>query len=227
MDGILLIDKPILWTSHDVVDFVRVRAGQRRVGHAGTLDPMATGLLILLLGHSTKKAQELSAQDKGYRGTLRLGMSTDTLDMEGRIVKESSYEGIEQKKLEDLFLGMTGTIMQRPPDYSAARVQGKKLYQYSRKGVLVEPPLKEVTVKKFVLEGFYPPEIQFSMDCSKGTYVRSVCEEVGRRLGCGAVLSSLIRTRVGRYGLDRALSVDRMKALTPQELDERLLSDSA
>src|SRR5690242_20612306 len=138
MDGLLLFNKPILWTSHDAVDFIRRRVGQRRVGHAGTLDPMATGLLILLLGKATKRSQELMGLEKEYAGSMQLDVSTDTQDLEGRILFEKSWEGVDQATILKIFSEMTGKHLQTPPAFSAIQQAGQRLYALARQGVAVE-----------------------------------------------------------------------------------------
>ena len=223
MDGILLIDKPILWTSHDVVDFVRRAAGQKRVGHAGTLDPMATGLLVLLLGEATKRSEDLMGMDKDYRGSLRLGVTTDTLDLEGRILSENSAEGVTRAGLEKIFAGLEGVQSIVPPAYSALKKNGKRFYQMARQGVMTEPAPRDITVTAFRLEDFTPPEAYFFMSCSKGTYVRSLCRMAGERAGCGAVLSSLVRTRIGPWRLSAAQKVSDLKSVQPADWRRYLL----
>ena len=223
MDGILLVDKPILWTSHDVVDFVRRRIGEKKVGHAGTLDPMATGLLVLLLGSATKRSEEFLGLDKDYRGSMRLGVVTDTWDLEGRILSEKSPEYIRQSDIEKIFLELQGIQSITPPSYSALRKNGKRFYELARQGVLLEPPLREITVSAFRLEKFEAPEALFFLSCSKGTYVRSLCQSVGEKLGCGAVLSSLVRTRIGPWHLSSALKISSLESIKPEEWKRHLL----
>lgn len=207
MNGILLINKPILWTSHDVVDFVRRRVGQKRVGHAGTLDPMASGLLVLLLGEATRRSAEFSGLDKDYRGSMRLGVETDTWDLEGRIQAEKCPELVGRKEIEKIFSELEGVQSITPPCYSALRKEGKRFYELARQGVMVAPAAREITVSTFRLEDFVTPEAYFFLSCSKGTYVRSLCQSVGEKAGCGAVLSSLVRTRIGPWRLSEAMNV--------------------
>ena len=223
MDGILLFDKPISWTSHDAVDFIRRRIGQRAVGHAGTLDPMATGLLVLLLGKATKLSQNLSGLDKEYAGVLTLGVATDTQDLEGRITAEADAEGVSIGDAERVFAEFTGALTQRPPLFSAVRHQGKKLYEWARKGVAVkEPEGRAIRVEEFKVNRFSPPDIYFSLRCSKGTYVRSLCDAVGRRLGTGGVLSCLVRTRVGPWTLKDALGEEKVAGMSHENLSRFL-----
>ena len=210
MDGILLFDKPLLWTSHDAVDYVRARTGQRAVGHAGTLDPMATGLLILLLGKATKLSAKFSQLDKDYRGLMMLGVTTDTQDLDGRILSEREASTITQSALEEVFSRLRGKISQTPPAFSALKQKGRKLYEMARKGIAVTADSREVTVAAFEILRFTPPEVAFFVSCSKGTYVRSLCHEAGDRLGCGAVLSALVRTRIGSFHLKEAIQKEQI-----------------
>ncbi len=223
MNGILLVDKPILWTSHDVVDFVRRRIGQKRVGHAGTLDPMATGLLVLLVGTATKQSEQLSGMDKDYRGSLRLGIVTDTWDLEGKILSEKSLESVSGEQIKKIFSEMQGVQAITPPSYSALRKDGRRYYELARQGVMLKPPIREITVSEFRLEDFRPPEVYFFLSCSKGTYVRSLCQLVGEKLGCGAVLSSLVRTRIGYWRLSAALKVSAFESTQNADWQRHLL----
>lgn len=223
MDGILLFNKPILWTSHDAVDFIRRRTGQRRVGHAGTLDPMATGLLILLLGRATQRMSVLGVLDKEYQGVMTLGLRTDTFDLEGRLVGQGDAGVADAARLKSEFARLTGRIQQQPPAYSAVKVHGKKLYEYSRAGITVEVQSRSVEVTAFDLENVHLPDVAFTVVCSKGTYVRTLCEDVGRSMGCGAVLSALSRTRIGVYHLKDALDESQVRRLSSEELCRRLI----
>ncbi|MBI4432965.1 MAG: tRNA pseudouridine(55) synthase TruB [Candidatus Omnitrophica bacterium] len=218
MDGILLFNKPVLWTSHDAVDFVRRRARQRAVGHAGTLDPMATGLLVLLLGKATKLSQVLSACDKEYAGRMTLGLRTDTQDLEGKIIATADPSGVTQAQLEVIFNGFKGAVVQATPAFSAVKAQGKKMYEWARKGVAVELPKRKIFIQDFKLLAFEPPDVHFVLGCSKGTYVRALCDEIGQRLGCGATLSCLARTRVGPWTLQQALSEEKIIGTRPEDL---------
>jgi tRNA pseudouridine55 synthase len=227
MDGILLFNKPILWTSHDAVDFIRRRLGQKSVGHAGTLDPLATGLLVVLLGKATKLSGKLSDLDKDYAGTMTLGITTDTQDMEGKILSAKDSSGIAQAQIEKALALLCGEQVQEPPAYSAVRKNGRKLYDWARRGVSVEVAGKKITVSKFELIGFLPPEAYFFLTCSKGTYVRSLCDLAGRHLGCGATLSSLVRTRVGGFLLKDALDQRQVGDLTLGQIEKKLVMDES
>jgi tRNA pseudouridine55 synthase len=223
MDGIFLFNKPILWTSHDAVDFMRRKCGQKSVGHAGTLDPMATGLLVILMGKATKLSSQLSGLDKDYSGVMTLGLTTDTQDLEGKILLTADYDDIDEKRLESVFSSFRGEITQVVPLYSAVRQNGRKLYDLARRGTaLAEMPQKTVQVSRFTMTRFAPPDVSFFLTCSKGTYVRSICDDAGRRLGCGAVLSALVRTRVGAFSLENALDAADIKRFSIEELEKRL-----
>ncbi len=222
MDGILLFNKPILWTSHDAVDFIRRRLGQKAVGHAGTLDPLASGLLVMLLGKSTKRSPEFSALDKDYSGTMMLGVCTDTQDLEGKIVGTSDWGRVGSEEVAEVFSNLSGRQLQTPPSFSAARKGGRKLYDWARRGVAVEASPKEITVSQFLLTQFEPPEIHFFLTCSKGTYVRTLCDEAGRRLGCGAALSALSRTRVGPFALKDALGETAIREWALPDIEKRV-----
>lgn len=208
MDGILLLNKPSAWTSHDLVDAVRRRMGQRAVGHAGTLDPMATGLMILLLGKATKRSSDFIGLDKDYRGSIRLGVTTDSWDLDGRVLEEKAVPALTEDRLRALFSGMTGERSWMPPAFSALKRKGRKAYELARRGETVTVEPRASRIDRLELEAFDTPEVYFSMTCSKGTYVRSVAQELGVRLGCGAALSSLVRTRIGNFHLEQAASLE-------------------
>ena len=223
MDGILLFNKPILWTSHDAVDFIRQRSGQRSVGHAGTLDPLATGLLVILLGRATKLSEELGSSSKDYAGSLTLGFRTDTQDLEGKIISTGDWMAIKPKHIKAQFSKFTGTQFQTPPAYSAVKKNGKNLYQWARAGIVVEREAREVTVSSFLMTAADLPDIYFSLSCSKGTYVRALCDDLGERLGCGAVLSSLVRTRSGTFYLKEALDASQILKFAPKDIENCLV----
>ncbi len=227
MDGILLFNKPILWTSHDAVDFLRRKLGQKSVGHAGTLDPMATGLLVMLVGKCTKLSADLSGLDKDYYGSLILGLATDTQDLEGKIITTADPSAVGQALLERTLGELTGAQTQAPPAYSAAKKDGKKMYQWARQGVAMQAKTRDITVKEFRLLRFTGPEATFFLTCSKGTYVRTLCDAVGRRLGCGATLSSLVRSRVGEFRLDDALDRAAIEDLSPAVIEKKMVAGRA
>jgi len=209
----ILIDKPKEWTSFDVVAKVRNTLGKRygvkrfKVGHAGTLDPLATGLLILCTGKGTKKIEGFQMQEKAYLATIKLGAITKTYDAEAEEEEQVDATHIPQKEVEIAMQNFVGTIDQYPPIYSAIKVKGKALYKYARKGEAVEIKSRSVTIHSFHLEEFNYPYITASISCSKGTYIRSLAHDLGKTLGCGAYLSDLVRTGIGTYSLEDALSL--------------------
>lgn len=221
MNGILLVDKPTGLTSHDVVDKIRRAAGIRRVGHTGTLDPGATGLLILCLGPATRLSEHLTNLDKTYEGTMRLGIVTDSYDLEGKTLEERPAPALDVAALQRACEPFTGDIMQVPPMLSAVKVGGRRLYKMARKGEDVERPARPVTVREFRVLAYEPPDAHIRVCCTRGTYVRSLCHEVGQALGCGAAIASLRRTSVGGYLVENALPVDRFE--TPDDVRARLL----
>jgi len=213
VSGVLLIDKPAGWTSFDVVNFVRSRFNVPKVGHCGTLDPAATGLLVLMLGAFTRKSEFFSGDDKSYEGTLELGRVTDSGDLDGTVVRESDCSGVTEEAVRKVFRKFTGEQMQTPPMVSAVKVGGRKLYELARKGVEIEREPRRIVISRFELLKFALPYCDFAVECSKGTYIRTLCADVGDALGCGGVLSRLRRTRSGRFSVADAMQLDELKAL--------------
>ncbi|MFQ6131087.1 MAG: tRNA pseudouridine(55) synthase TruB [Armatimonadota bacterium] len=213
MDGVLNVCKPPGMTSHDVVTHVRRTAGIKRVGHTGTLDPMAAGVLVLCLGRGTRAAEYLVHADKSYVAELTLGVSTDTLDAEGDIVAEADASGVTEKAMREGLAGLVGEREQRPPMFSAAKRQGRKLYELARQGQTVERAPRRVSIHGVSLLRMEPgkrAKALFEVTCSKGTYVRSLCAELGEALGCGGHLSFLVRTRAGRHRLEQARTIEEL-----------------
>ena len=202
-EGLLLVDKPSGVTSHDVVDRVRRATGVRKVGHAGTLDPMATGLLVLGVGRATRLLRFLGDLEKWYEGTARLGEVTDTLDADGEIVRTSPVD-VDEESLRDAMAAFRGDILQKPPAYSAVKVGGRRMYAAARKGETLEAELRPVHIDVFDLLRFDGRDADFRVACSSGTYVRSLVADVGEKLGCGAHLVRLVRTRIGPFDLGDA-----------------------
>jgi tRNA pseudouridine55 synthase len=207
MKGVVIVDKPAGITSHDAVDRVRKLLGERKAGHTGTLDPMATGVLPVCVGEATKIASFLTGDDKVYEATMRLGVRTDTLDMTGQVLTEQEPRATEAD-VKAVLAAFVGTITQVPPQYSAVKVRGKALYKWARKGIRVEPPPREVQIREILLQGIELPRVRFTVTCSKGTYVRTLCADMGDRLGCGAALEQLRRTRSGIFRLQDAVRLD-------------------
>lgn len=204
-DGILLVDKPAGMTSHDVVDKIRRRFGFRKVGHAGTLDPQCTGLLVIMTGRATKLADRLITQDKLYEGVMRLGIETDSQDADGKVTAQRDYSGITAGQIELKMRSMVGDLMHTPPMVSAVKQDGVPLYKLARKGRVVERKAKLVRIFEFNLESFSPPDASFRLRCSKGVYVRTLCAEIGEALGCGAHLAALRRIESGNFSVSDAV----------------------
>jgi tRNA pseudouridine55 synthase len=204
---VLLLDKPAGITSHDAVDRVRRAFGIRRVGHAGTLDPMATGLLLVGMGRATRLLRFLSGLPKTYEGTVRLGIRTTTLDADGDVVAEAAV-AVEGGDVRDAMAAAEGDSLQRPPAFSAVKVGGTKLYEAARRGESLEASARPIHVERFVLEAFDGHDADFSVTCSSGTYVRVLAADVGERLGCGAHLTRLRRTAIGSFDVADATSPD-------------------
>lgn len=222
MDGILVVDKPQGCTSHDIVDFIRKKFGLKKVGHAGTLDPMATGVLVILVGKYTKSSGSFLSADKEYDATLMLGATSDTGDAWGRVEKSGDPEAFSKKEIEEAFSKFTGEVEQVPPSYSAVKFKGKKLYELARIGINVKVEPRKISIKKLDIYKMDIPEIHFTVTCSKGTYIRQLSSDIGSSLGCGAHLSRLRRTRSGSFVIDDAISVDDLKKLDAAELEKHL-----
>lgn len=221
MKGILLVDKPPGMTSHDVVDQIRRAAQMRRIGHTGTLDPAATGLLILCLGAATRLSEFLTGLDKVYEGAMRLGVTTDSYDMDGTVTEERPVPELSEQDIQQVFDSFTGDIMQTPPMVSAVKIGGERLYKKARKGETVERKPRPVTVREFTLLGLNAPDVAFRVRCTRGTYARALCHDVGQVLGCGGVLASLRRTWVGQHSVEASSPVDAFSS--PEDVAARLL----
>ena len=212
MNGILVIDKPRTWTSHDVVNRARKLLQEKRIGHTGTLDPLASGVLVLCIGKATRIVRYLEQDDKTYLAEMRLGVRTDTQDSDGRPVAVSEYPSPARADIEQVFRQFTGSILQRPPAFSAVKVKGVPSHRLARKGQLQEHAPRPVTVHVLDLLQYEDPFVRFRVQCSKGTYVRTLCADMGDRLGCGAHLTALTRERAGRFSLDSAISLEQLAA---------------
>lgn len=226
LDGVLVLDKPPGMTSHDVVGALRRLTGQRRVGHTGTLDPAATGVLPICLGQATRAAEYLLAQDKQYRAEVTFGRATDSHDAMGQVVARAGAEGLTAGDLEEALKGFRGVIQQVPPMVSALKVGGKRLYELARQGLEVEREARQVTIHRLQLLEFRPgSEATAILDiaCSKGTYIRSLARDLGETLGTGAFLSSLRRTRSGAFRLEDARSLEEVVEAAKQERVGELL----
>ncbi|MHA6247689.1 tRNA pseudouridine(55) synthase TruB [Pontibacter sp. CAU 1760] len=204
---ILLIDKPLDWTSFDVVKKVRNTIRVKKVGHAGTLDPLASGLLILCTGKYTKRIDEIQGQEKEYTGTIRLGEITPSYDRETEVTATCDISHLSAEQINQAAQTFVGTIEQVPPIYSAVMVDGKRAYDLARKGKSAELKPRTITIKAFDITAIEGAEVHFKVICTKGTYIRSLAHDLGQVLGCGAHLSSLVRTRIGDYKLSDALTI--------------------
>ena len=223
MDGILIVDKPKGITSHDVVDFTRRRFGLKKVGHAGTLDPIATGVLVLLVGKYTKSSALFMAADKEYDATLVLGARSDTDDADGRITASDAEVDFVRSEIEGVFKKFLGEIEQVPPAYSAIKLLGKKSYELARRGIKVELKSRKVSIRGLEILSIALPEVRFRIVCSKGTYVRKLCADIGEALGCGGYLSELKRTRSGNFHIDEAINFEKLdRAKDKKFLEENL-----
>jgi len=216
MNGILIIDKPQGVSSFEVVRQVRRLCNTRRVGHAGTLDPQATGVLPVAVGSATRLVEYLMAGEKTYQATLHLGKVTDTQDAEGRILEEHDWQAVDRRALDEAIAVFHGELLQLPPMYSALKKDGKPLYKLARQGIEVERQARKVFINSLVIDAFEPPKVTFTVQCSKGTYVRTLCHDIGRTLGCGAYMSTLRRLACGRFDLSVSHSLNELLSLAEQ-----------
>ena len=216
-EGLLLVDKPAGVTSHDVVDSVRRSLATRKVGHAGTLDPMAAGLLMIGVGRATRLLRFLGDLPKTYEGTLRLGVETDTLDADGDVVRESPVD-VTKEQVAQAMRSLVGESLQRPPAYSAVKVGGRKLYEAARAGEQLEAEPRAIRVDAFDLASFDPPDVTFRVICSGGTYVRVLAADVGAAVSTGAHLTALRRMAIGPYRAEDAVTPDAVRDPLPIEV---------
>lgn len=222
--GVLLIDKAPDMTSHDVVAIARRSLGIKKIGHCGTLDPMATGLLMLVIGKATKIQDLLMSEDKEYVGTLTLGATTNTQDAKGEILEEKPFDDVTEEQIREVFGKYTGNFEQIPPMVSAIKKDGVPLYKLARKGQEVERAPRPIYITDYEINRIAKPEVDFTVNCSKGFYVRTYAHDIGGDLGCGAHLSALRRTRSGKFTLERAITVDQLKEGDVAELYNSLIS---
>ena len=223
-DGVLLVDKAAGMTSHDVVALVRRRLQIKKVGHCGTLDPIATGLLLLTLGRGTKIQDLLMSEDKEYVGTMKLGITTSTQDRAGEVVEERPVPQLTDAEVRGAFEKFCGDFYQMPPMVSAIKQGGIPLYKLARQGKVVEREPRLVHVYRYNIDRIALPEIHFSVVCSKGFYVRTYAHDIGEALGCGAHLQSLRRTKSGRFVVNGAITIDELKTAGPLAILDRVLS---
>ncbi|HEU5070648.1 MAG TPA: tRNA pseudouridine(55) synthase TruB [Verrucomicrobiae bacterium] len=223
LDGALLIDKPAGPTSHDVVDKIRRTFGIKKVGHCGTLDPNATGLLIIVLGRGTKLSERLMSDDKVYEGTIKFGETTDSYDCDGEITATKAVPPLTLEQLNEACAPFIGDIMQTPPMVSAIKKDGVPLYKLARKGVEVEREPRLVHIYNFRFTSYAEPLGQFRLACTKGTYVRSVAHELGQQLGCGAHLATLRRAVSGKFDVADALPLESILQMSQAQLEKRVI----
>ncbi|MFN9026521.1 MAG: tRNA pseudouridine(55) synthase TruB [Akkermansiaceae bacterium] len=222
--GVLLVDKAPDMTSHDVVAIARRALNTKKIGHCGTLDPMATGLLMLVIGKATKIQDLLMSEDKVYEGTLTLGQRTSTQDKEGEVLETREVGNLSEADIRGAFEIYKGEFEQMPPMVSAIKMDGVPLYKLARKGVEIERKLRPVRVTGYEIKRVELPEVDFRVECSKGFYVRTYANDIGEKLGCGAHLSALRRTQSGKFNLDRSVTVAQLKEANPEILLKALIS---
>src|SRR5215475_11642278 len=223
-DGVLLVDKAEGMTSHDVVALVRRKLQVRKVGHCGTLDPIATGLLLITVGRGTKIQDLLMSEDKEYAGTFVLGVTTDTQDRQGQVIQQRPVPVLDENQVRAAFEKFRGDFYQTPPMVSAKKHGGVPLYKLARQGKVVEREPRFVHVYRYTIDQIALPDVDFSVLCSKGFYVRTYAHDIGDALGCGAHLKSLRRTKSGRFDVANAITVDEIKNITREEILKRMLS---
>ena len=223
LDGALLIDKPAGPTSHDVVDAIRRHFGIKKVGHCGSLDPNATGLLLIVLGRGTKLSEKLMSDDKVYEGTIKMGESTDSYDADGELVAALPVPPLTLEELNTAANEFVGDLMQTPPMVSAIKKGGVPLYKLARKGIEVPREPRLVHIYNFRFSSYEEPLARFKLACTKGTYVRSIAHDLGQKLGCGAHLASLRRTASGKFNAANALPLAEVIGLTLRELEKHVV----
>lgn len=227
MDGILIVDKPQGMTSHDVVDFIRRRFRIKKAGHAGTLDPLATGVLVLLIGKATKLSSILMSADKEYEVVMTLGKRTDTGDADGKVIHENAdCLNITNGQIAEVLKKFSGPILQVPPMMSAIKHKGKKLYEFARKGIEIQRSARQITIKELAMLGYTPPEVLLRIKCSKGTYVRALCDDIGLELGCGAYVSKIRRVCSGEFSVKDAVDMEKLRSMRKEELQPLLKNEN-
>ena len=223
VDGILVVDKPMDWTSYDVVNCIKRRFNVEKIGHCGTLDPIATGLLVILLGKGTKLQDQFMGQDKVYAATMRLGVETDSEDRTGQVIATADCSAVTEAQIREIAQSFIGPQLQTPPMVSAIKLHGQPLYKLARKGQTVARQPREITIHPFDVTRVALPDVDFTVRCTKGTYVRTICADFGRKLGCGAHMLELRRLQSGSFNLDNAVTIDQIKAWELPDLQNHLL----
>lgn len=222
MDGILVVNKPAGYTSHDIVSKIRRQLNIKKVGHTGTLDPLATGVLPILLGNGTKLSKYLINHDKEYIATIKLGEKTETGDIEGKVIEQKEVASLLQEEIEKVLKSFIGKQKQIPPMYSAIKINGKKLYEYARNGEVVEVQAREIEIYNIEFLDYHETQIKFKVACSKGTYIRSLCEDIATKLGTVGTMSALQRTQVGEFSLENSITLEELKNM--QKLSNYLIT---
>ncbi|MCM8813598.1 MAG: tRNA pseudouridine(55) synthase TruB [Candidatus Omnitrophica bacterium] len=222
--GLLLVDKPAAMTSHDVIAVLRGKLRMKQIGHAGTLDPQATGLLPVLVGAATKQAARFLAFDKAYAVEMTLGITTETADCCGAVRASRPVPAYSEGEVAEYLRSFCGAIEQIPPMYSAKKIGGKKLYELARSGVVVERPARTVVIKRLEITRIALPRVWFTVECSKGTYIRTLCEDIGVRMGCGAHLSGLRRLSCGPFSLEQAIPLAAIRSMPLETLHSRIMA---
>ncbi len=223
LDGVLLVDKPRDHTSHDVIARLRGKLRMRKIGHAGTLDPMATGLLVVLVGRATRVSQYIISLDKEYEGTAELGKTTDSQDAQGQTMETRPVPALTEAEVRAAMQGFLGDQYQTPPMFSAIKIEGVPLYKRARRGEEVEREPRFIRVMSWDLLRFESPLIDFRLRCTKGTYVRTLAHDLGNRLGCGAHLSALRRTATDKFSVAQALTMEEIEGLSIPDIEKRLI----
>lgn len=223
MEGVLLVDKPSGMTSHDVVYHLRRKLQMKKIGHAGTLDPMATGLLVMLIGKATRISQYLISVDKVYEGEATLGVVTDSQDAQGEVMETRVVPPLTEAQVRETMKGFLGDQYQMPPMHSAIKIGGVPLYKMARKGEEIEREPRFIRIASFELNSFALPKLTFTVHCTKGTYVRTIAHDLGHKLGCGAHLSALRRTGSGKFNISQCLPLEKIEALSLPEIEKRLI----
>ena len=217
-NGVILINKPREWTSFDVVNFMRGRFNIPKIGHCGTLDPAATGLLVIVVGKYTKLSEQLSGDDKSYDATVLLGKTSDSHDLDGEITSENDWSQVTAEILTECLKSFEGEQLQTPPMVSAIKKDGRKLCDLARKGIEVAREAKKINITELKINEIALPEFKISVRCSKGTYIRVLAHDIGQKLHCGALLSSLHRTRSGNFSIENAVDLEAIRNFTQEEL---------
>ena len=222
-DGAVLVDKPSGPTSHDVVDAIRRKFKIKKVGHCGTLDPAATGLLIIVLGRATKLSEKLMSDDKVYEGSIKFGETTDSYDADGELVNSLPVPPMDLEQLNETAATFIGDQMQMPPMVSAVKIKGVPLYKMARKGIEVERKPRLIHIYNFLFSKYEEPVGEFRVACTKGTYVRTIAHELGEKVGCGAHLKTLRRSVSGKFDVKDAMPLDPLLNLSPAQLENRII----